>query len=41
MSQYKAVVFDIGGVVSQSPLAGIAKYEVKHGIPKKYIDANM
>ncbi|TPX37759.1 hypothetical protein SmJEL517_g00668 [Synchytrium microbalum] len=41
MSQYKAVVFDIGGVVAQSPLAGIAKYEKKHGIPVKYIDANI
>ncbi|KAI0273785.1 HAD-like protein [Gloeopeniophorella convolvens] len=34
----KAVVFDIGGVVVQSPLLAIHEYEAEHGIPHNYIN---
>ncbi|KAJ3184122.1 hypothetical protein HK101_009854 [Irineochytrium annulatum] len=35
---YKAVVFDIGGVVVHSPLEGIRIYERQHAIPENYIN---
>ncbi|KAI9458023.1 HAD-like protein [Russula earlei] len=34
----KAVLFDIGGVVVQSPLVAIREYEIEHGIPNDYIN---
>lgn len=34
----KAVIFDIGGVVVSSPLAGIASFEQANGIPANYIN---
>ncbi|GAA95385.1 uncharacterized protein L969DRAFT_15145 [Mixia osmundae IAM 14324] len=34
----RAVIFDIGGVVVGSPLAGIAKYELEHGLPAHYLN---
>lgn len=40
----KAVIFDIGGVVVSSPLAGISTFERANNIPDKYINvaiANM
>ncbi|KZV93350.1 epoxide hydrolase N-termina [Exidia glandulosa HHB12029] len=37
-SRYKAVVFDIGGVVVGSPFLGIAAYERAHGLPRNYIN---
>jgi len=38
MSSYKAVIFDIGGVVAGSPLLGIKKFEAHHGIPDNYLN---
>ncbi|KXS10053.1 HAD-like protein [Gonapodya prolifera JEL478] len=35
---YKGVLFDIGGVVTGSPIQGIMEYEKKHGIPRGYIN---
>jgi epoxide hydrolase-like predicted phosphatase len=35
---YKAVLFDVGGVVAGSPLLGIQKYEKAHSIPDQYIN---
>ncbi|VDC05986.1 unnamed protein product [Peniophora sp. CBMAI 1063] len=37
-SSIKAVIFDIGGVVTKSPLIAIAEYEREHGIPHNYIN---
>ncbi|KAH9966412.1 HAD-like protein [Russula dissimulans] len=34
----KAVMFDIGGVVVQSPLLAFREYEIEHGIPNNYIN---
>lgn len=34
----KAVLFDIGGVVVQSPVLAIREYEIEHGIPNNYIN---
>ncbi|KAI0295570.1 HAD-like protein [Russula brevipes] len=34
----KAVLFDIGGVVVQSPLLAIHEYEIEHRIPDNYIN---
>ncbi|KAI0035735.1 HAD-like protein [Vararia minispora EC-137] len=36
--EIKAVIFDIGGVVTRSPLIAIAEYEHEHGIPHNYIN---
>src|SRR3989454_2596282 len=33
-----AVIFDIGGVVQESPLAAIARYERDHGLPPNTIN---
>ncbi|KAF9115218.1 hypothetical protein BGX27_008583 [Mortierella sp. AM989] len=35
---YKAVFFDIGGVVVGSPFSGIADYEKEHGLPVNYLN---
>ncbi|KAI0306788.1 HAD-like protein [Multifurca ochricompacta] len=37
----KAVLFDIGGVVVQSPLLAIQDYEFEHGIPHNYINCSI
>ncbi|KAF8479183.1 HAD-like protein [Russula ochroleuca] len=34
----KAILFDIGGVVVQSPLLAIREYEIEHRIPNNYIN---
>lgn len=33
-----AVIFDLGGVVCDSPLAAIARYEREHGLPPRAVD---
>lgn len=38
MSTIAAVVFDIGGVVQDSPLHAIARYEQEHGLPPNAIN---
>ena len=38
MSRLAAVVFDIGGVVQDSPLHAIARYERDHGLPANAIN---
>jgi len=35
------VIFDIGGVVMQSPFIAIAAYEKKLGIPANYLNCSM
>ena len=35
---YRAVLFDIGGVVIDSPLHTIARYEREHGIPEGFLN---
>ncbi|ETW85731.1 hypothetical protein HETIRDRAFT_122465 [Heterobasidion irregulare TC 32-1] len=40
-SEFKAVIFDIGGVVLRSPLIAIAAYEREHGIPNNYINCSI
>ncbi|KAF9295549.1 hypothetical protein BGZ88_001864 [Linnemannia elongata] len=35
---YKAVLFDIGGVVVGSPFQGIADFEVQHNLPVNYLN---
>jgi len=41
MSPYKAVIFDVGGVVCRSPLAAIAAYERENDIPENYINISI
>lgn len=41
MSPYKAVIFDIGGVVLRSPFIGIAAYEKAHGLPPNYLNCSI
>ncbi|KAI8360995.1 HAD-like domain-containing protein [Mortierella sp. GBAus27b] len=36
--RYKAVFFDIGGVVVGSPFSGIAAYEKQHNLPVNYLN---
>ena len=36
--QYRAVIFDLGGVVLDSPFAAIAAFEREHGIPDGFIN---
>ncbi|KAF9181278.1 hypothetical protein BGZ49_004884 [Haplosporangium sp. Z 27] len=36
--KYKAVFFDMGGVVVGSPFSGIADYEKQHGLPTNYLN---
>lgn len=38
---YKAVLFDIGGVVVGSPFQGIADFEVQHNLPVNYLNVAM
>ncbi|KAF8163155.1 HAD-like domain-containing protein [Crassisporium funariophilum] len=38
---YKAVIFDIGGVVMRSPFIAIAAYEVKLGLPVNYVNCSI
>src|SRR6266481_2909790 len=35
---YRAVLFDLGGVVVGSPLEAIARYEVEQGIPAGFVN---
>ena len=37
--RYQAVLFDIGGVVVDSPLHTIARYERDHGIPEGFLNS--
>ncbi|KAJ2915663.1 hypothetical protein MD484_g4743, partial [Candolleomyces efflorescens] len=39
--KYKAVIFDIGGVVMRSPFIAIAEYEKTHGLPVDYINTSI
>ncbi|KAG2185601.1 hypothetical protein INT44_002394 [Umbelopsis vinacea] len=39
--QYKAVIFDIGGVCVGSPMQGIHRYEKKVGLPRNYINLSI
>jgi putative hydrolase of the HAD superfamily len=34
----RAVIFDLGGVVLDSPLHAIARFEAEHGIPKGFVN---
>jgi putative hydrolase of the HAD superfamily len=36
--RFKAILFDIGGVVVGSPLEAIARYEAEHGIPAGFVN---
>jgi len=36
--RYQAILFDIGGVVVDSPLHTIARYEREHGIPEGFLN---
>lgn len=38
MSRYEAVIFDLGGVVLDSPLPAIARFEAQQGIPSGFIN---
>ncbi|KAJ3503417.1 hypothetical protein NLJ89_g8442 [Agrocybe chaxingu] len=38
---YKAVIFDIGGVVMRSPFIAIAEYERKLGLPVNYLNCSI
>ncbi|KAJ3565841.1 hypothetical protein NP233_g7385 [Leucocoprinus birnbaumii] len=38
---YKAVIFDIGGVVLRSPFIGIAAYEKANGLPPNYLNCSI
>ena len=35
---YRAVLFDLGGVVVGSPLEAIARYEAEQGIPAGFVN---
>lgn len=37
MSKYKAVIFDFGGVFTNSPLERFAEYELAHKLPPKFL----
>lgn len=39
--RYKAVIFDIGGVVMRSPFIAIAAYEREQGLPENYINCSI
>ncbi|KAH7869672.1 HAD-like domain-containing protein [Lentinula edodes] len=39
--KFKAVVFDIGGVVVRSPFLAIARYEREHRIPENYLNCSI
>ncbi|KAF9262145.1 HAD-like protein [Marasmius fiardii PR-910] len=38
---FKAVIFDLGGVVLRSPFIAIAEYERLHGIPENYLNCSI
>jgi putative hydrolase of the HAD superfamily len=38
MSKFEAVIFDLGGVVLDSPLEAIARFESEHGLPPGLIN---
>ncbi|EKM82809.1 hypothetical protein AGABI1DRAFT_53306 [Agaricus bisporus var. burnettii JB137-S8] len=40
-TDFKAVIFDIGGVVLRSPLIGITIYEKKCGLPPNYLNCSI
>ncbi len=37
-SRYRAVIFDLGGVVLGSPLHAIARYERERGLPENFVN---
>lgn len=37
----KAIIFDIGGVVVGSPIAGVQVYEQTHGLPHNYLNVGI
>src|SRR5438093_19724 len=37
--RYRAVLFDLGGVVVGSPLEAIARYEAEQGIPGGFVES--
>jgi putative hydrolase of the HAD superfamily len=39
--KYKAVLFDLGGVVFDSPVFAIRQYEQQHGYPTNYINIKL
>ncbi|THV07901.1 HAD-like protein [Dendrothele bispora CBS 962.96] len=39
--RFKAVIFDIGGVVMRSPFIAITQYEKRHGIPNNYLNCSI
>lgn len=39
--RFKAVLFDIGGVVVGSPFQGIADFELQHNLPVNYLNVAM
>eukprot|EP01062_Namystynia_karyoxenos_P028691 TRINITY_DN21698_c0_g1_i1.p1 TRINITY_DN21698_c0_g1~~TRINITY_DN21698_c0_g1_i1.p1 ORF type:complete len:565 (+),score=123.13 TRINITY_DN21698_c0_g1_i1:72-1766(+) len=39
--RYDAVIFDIGGVIMQSPMDGFHRYEREKGLPHNYINVNI
>ncbi|KIK63622.1 hypothetical protein GYMLUDRAFT_221822 [Collybiopsis luxurians FD-317 M1] len=39
--RFKAVIFDIGGVVVRSPFIAIARYEREHQIPENYLNCSI
>ncbi|CAK5264706.1 unnamed protein product [Mycena citricolor] len=41
MTDFRAVIFDIGGVVMGSPFVAIAAYERKLGLPKDYLNCSI
>ena len=38
MADFRAVIFDLGGVVTDSPLHAIARFEQAHGIPDGFVN---
>ncbi|KAE9406770.1 HAD-like protein [Gymnopus androsaceus JB14] len=40
-TRFKAVIFDIGGVVVRSPFIAIARYEREHQIPDNYLNCSI
>ncbi|KAJ2494907.1 hypothetical protein IWW47_004352, partial [Coemansia sp. RSA 2052] len=40
-TKVKAVIFDIGGVLTRSPFIAISAYEREHGLPANYINVSL
>ncbi|GAA6024715.1 hypothetical protein JCM10207_002806, partial [Rhodosporidiobolus poonsookiae] len=38
---YRAIIFDIGGVVVGSPVAAISRYETQHSLPTHWLNASI